>query len=100
VKDIPGDAERLAEEAEGHGPLDRPRYSVAGLADPDHLLRVLEANLDRPAIPTAGDQLCGRGRDIGRDQRDPVALLVADLADQYQLDPARAEDRVPKAMDR
>ena len=60
---VPADRERVHDEPEGDGALDRSLEPVAGLADAAELLRVFDRDLDRPARRVAFDDLgAGRGR--------------------------------------
>ena len=58
VQRVPGDRDRLGEEAEGDGALDRVLDAVAGLTDAVGL-GLLMGGLDRPAAVVARDQLAG-----------------------------------------
>jgi len=51
VDRVPGDCECLAEQPEWDGPLDGLLDAVARLSDAGDLFCVLDAYLDRPALP-------------------------------------------------
>ena len=76
VQGVPDDRDRLREEPERDGPLDRFLDAVAGLTDAVSL-GFLMAGLDRPAAVIARDQLGRGGVDVGRGDRDVEALLSA-----------------------
>jgi len=89
---LPGDREALAEEAEGHGAQDRLLGATTRLADAEHLPGLLEADLDRPALGVAGDDLCGRRLNVRGDERDVEARLALALAHEHDAHRLLSED--------
>ncbi len=69
VQLIPGDRDRLGQEPERDGPLDRFLNAVAGLVDAVGF-GFLMGGLDRPAAVIASDQRVGLGSGVGRRKRD------------------------------
>src|SRR5687768_7157282 len=80
VQRVPEDRQRHAEELEGDGALDGALAAVAGVADAGELFGFFEADLDRPAVAVALDQLGGGGVEVAGEQRELVAGRLAGVA--------------------
>src|SRR5665648_1301835 len=78
-RQVPDDRDRLGQEPERDGPLDRLLDAVAGLADAVGL-GFLVGGLDRPAAVVARDQLARGGVEVGAGQGDVEALVAVGLA--------------------
>jgi len=61
VEGVPDDCEGHAQELEGYGPLHGAGGAVAGMADAGELFSFFKADLDRPAVAVALDELVGSG---------------------------------------
>jgi len=72
---VPQNRQRVDDECERNGPLDREAHAVVGLADVAGLLRVFYTDLDGPARGVALDDLRGTSDQVGGDQRYVVAGL-------------------------
>lgn len=69
---VPGHDERLAGELEWDSAADPVRGPVAGLADAEFLLCVLDRDLDGPSRGVALDDVRQGGVQVGGDQREVV----------------------------
>lgn len=74
VQRVPADREAHCQELEGDSPLDGFGGAVAGVADPEELFAVLEADLDWPAVGVALEGLDGSRFKLCGDHRDLLAV--------------------------
>src|SRR6266851_1707181 len=96
---VPEDGEGLAGQGERDGGADRAGGAVAGLPGTEYLPGVLERDLDGPSRRISLDDNGGAGVRVRGDEGQVVAAAGA-VADEDDLDRARAEDGVPQAGER
>jgi hypothetical protein len=79
--------------------LDGFAGAVARVADAEQLLAVLEADLDRPAVAVALDDLGWGGSQVGGDQRQLVAAGLGVVLDEDHAHQSFWAERLPQTVD-